>query len=140
MTMIKKVLTKAVAGTAAAGLLMLPAVGTVAPQIANVACQYPDSVSTSMNIDVAKSVVRQGEKNSATIVVRSGAGVPKGNVTFEIQGVNKVRNKNLVNGRATFDIPQLKAGRTYGIDSQFRGSCQYRNSSDTAYVTVVKKR
>jgi hypothetical protein len=141
--MIKKVLGKAIAGTMTAGLLMVPVAGTVAPQVANVACKhaYPDSVATSMNIRVDKAFQRQGEKNFARMTVRSGAGTPTGTVSFRVQSVKKVQYAKLKNGKATFRIPSsLKAGRTYGINSVYFGQCKFRKTDDTAYVTVVKRR
>jgi hypothetical protein len=139
--MIKKVLGKTIAGTLTAGLLMVPVAGTVAPQVANVACNYPDTVATSMNIRVDKAFQRQGETNFARMTVRSGAGTPTGSVSFRVQSVKRVQYAKLKNGKATFRIPSsLKAGRTYGINSVYFGQCKFRKTDDTAYVTVVKRR
>jgi hypothetical protein len=136
--MIKKVLGKAIAGTMTAGLLMVPVAGTVAPQVANVACNYPDTVATSLKLSVDKSFQRQGERNYARIRVRSGAGTPQGLVTFRVRGV-KVDTDRLENGRATFKIPTVGKRGTFKVAAQFYGRCEFRNSSDIAYVTVVKK-
>jgi hypothetical protein len=139
--MIKKVLVKAVAGTATAGVMLVPVAGTVAPQVANVACRYPDTVSTSMNIHVDKAFQRQGERNYARMTVRSGAGAPTGTVSFRIHTVKKVQYAKLKNGKATFRIPSsLKAGRTYGISSIYFGQCKFRKTTDTAFVSVFKKK
>jgi hypothetical protein len=138
--MIKKVLAKTIAGTATAGLMLVPVTGTIAPQISTVACAYPDTVATTTNIKVAKSFQRQGQRNVATVTVRSGAGKPKGTVSFRVH-TGRTHKAQLRNGRATFRIPTwLKAGRTYGIGARFSGACQFRDSRDTAFVTVFRKR
>lgn len=137
--MIKKVFGKAIAGTATAGLMLVPVAGTVAPQVANVACTYPDTVATSVKLSVDKSFQRQGEKNYARVKVRSGAGTPQGVVTFRVRGV-KVDTDRLWHGRATFRIPTAKSGSTFKVSAHFYGNCEFRNSTDIAYVTVVKKK
>lgn len=136
--MLKKALGKAVAGTAAAGLVLVPSAASLAPQFATVACDYPDSVATSTDITLDKTAAPYGSTNTATVQVSSGAGTPEGKVKIRVKGV-QTWTHTLSNGRASQSLPRtLDAGETYTVRGIYNGQCDWRGSSDSAFYTVKK--
>ena len=93
--MITSVLGKALAATAAAAIVLIPSATTIAPQLANTAhptmkppsgphrhppgkkpCKYYDVTTTHTDLTLDKSVVKKGEKVTATVTVTSGNSTP----------------------------------------------------------------
>jgi hypothetical protein len=127
-----------VAGTAAAGLALVPSAVTVAPQFVNVACPYPDTVTTSTSVSLAVVAAPYGASNRATVRVTSGAADPKGRVRISVQGVKTVV-KTVRGGRAGVALPRtLDAQETYTVRARFLGDCEFRGSAATAYYIVNK--
>jgi len=141
--LIAKTLRNAVAGTAAVGAIVLPGAMTVAPQISNMACQYPDSVVTDTEIASQRHFDR-GEVGRAVVTVVSDAGVPNGDVRLVISknGDEKWNSGRVPlpnDGTKGFDLPdKLKVGE-YVLRGKFFGKCQYQNSSDRFAFTVDRK-
>jgi len=141
--MIKKSLRNAVAATAIAGTMVLPAATTVAPQIADVACAYPNSVTTATNI-AAPTVIKDHTSHTATVDVDPGAA--KGRVRFRIVGPLGHHSDVQKNVWAQYDGSPVsfsyggafKAGKNYKLKAKFYGNCKFRNSSDALVVTVVQ--
>ncbi|QIK64974.1 hypothetical protein G7072_00255 [Nocardioides sp. HDW12B] len=148
--MIKKAAVKATVGTAAASLLFLPGATMVAaPSLELMACSYPDSVVTTTELELAKSVVRRGERNQARVEVRSSGPTPRGEVRLTIRkdtrNGSKVvwgRTKGLnQNGVARFKrVKTNLAPDTYEVRAQYLGKCRFRDSSDTDFMTVRPRR
>jgi hypothetical protein len=136
--MLKKILGKAVAGTAAAGLVLVPTAATVSPQVTNVACQYPDSVATTTDVVLASTVAPYGSRNSVTVNVDAGDATARGTVRIRVAGVGSW-TKRVTDGSVTQRLPRtLDANETYRVSAQFKGACRFRNSGDVAFYTVNK--
>lgn len=135
--MIKKTLSKAVAGTAAAGVLILPAATTIAPQFELVKCKYPNSVVTDTEL-IYPTVIKAHTQHSARVNV-DGQGGPDGYVVFQIPDAGIMKQKNVNDGRPVkFKFgKKLDGGRTYTIKAKFFGKCKFRDSSDQGKVTVL---
>ncbi len=141
--MIAKTLKTAVATTAAVGALVAPGAMTVAPQIANMACQYPDSVVTNTTI-ASQRTFERGEVGRATVTVVSDAGVPNGDLrVLVVQDGDTFYNSGRVplpnDGTKGFDLPdKLKPGK-YTIRAKFFGQCKFSDSSDRFRFEVQRK-
>jgi hypothetical protein len=137
--MLKKVVGRAVAGTAAAGLVMVPAVTTVAPQLSNVSCQYNDTVTTSTDLTLRYVVAPYGARNVATATVSAGADDPAGKVRITVAGVGSWTRTLGDGNRVSQALPRaLDAGKTYTVRARFLGKCRFRDSSDGAAYTVQR--
>ena len=121
----------------AAGVFAIAQFG--APGLAT-AAPYPPSVVTSTDLTLQHDTVQEGQSNKAYAKVSSGSGTPTGTVTFTVAGhQSTVALKP--NGTATFNMPtDLAPGKTYKVAAHYNGDGVYKESSDTAYVTVEKKR
>jgi hypothetical protein len=136
--MLKKILGKAVAGTAAAGLVLVPSAVTVAPQFVNVACQYPDPAATSTSVVLDAVAAPFGTRNRVTVNVSSAGATPRGKVIIRVESLGRFV-KTVRGGSATLALPRtLDARNTYTISAKFDGTCRFRNSRDTAQYTVFK--
>jgi hypothetical protein len=136
--MFKKVLGKAAAGTAAASLLFVPGAVTAAPQIATVACEYPDRVATNTQVSLDNMAAPYGSPNTAHVEVSSAAAAPEGQVRVRVE-TGGTWVQQLSGGSATRALPRtLDAGRTYTVRADFIRSCDYAYSFDTIDYIVVK--
>ena len=139
--MIKKALAKAVAGTAAAGLVLVPSAVLAGPQFTNVACDYPDSVATTTDLRLKAVAAPYGTQNTAYVEVNSGTGTPQGKVRLRV-----IRKASYLltlneNGEVTKDLPRsLEAGNTYRVKAAYKGKCDWKNSNDVVNYTVKKAR
>lgn len=142
--MIKKTLRNALAGTAAVGAMIAPGAMTVAPQIDNMACQYPNSVPTNTTIGSQRHF-EHGKVGRATVAVVSDAGVPNGDVRLLVAKNHDVKWSSdrvpLPNdGTKGFDLPDnLKVGE-YVLRAKFFGNCKWMNSSDRFRFEVDRNR
>lgn len=139
--MYKKAIRNAVAGTAASGLLLVPTATTVSPQIANMVCQYPDSIGTTTKAVPFRPVMRKGQRNWVRVRVSSNGPTPRGVVDLTVQRLGTT-TKRLQNGRAVFRLPvkRMRAGKTYAIHAKFFGFCRFKDSQDRTFVIVQKRR
>lgn len=136
--MITKTLRNFVAAAAVGGTMLVPAVTTIAPQVENMACNYPNSIVTNTDI-VAPTVVRDHTANNAVVNVDAGGMKPNGRLRFKVQGRKPTWVQIRDGEPASFSFGgAFKAGRTYKLRAKFHGACRYRNSSDQMIVTVVK--
>jgi len=136
--MVKKLLRNVVASSAAAGMMILPAATSIAPQIQNVACKYPRSIVTQTKL-IYPTVIEAHTTHIARVNV-DGKGGPNGTVRFKLGKHGDPVFKNVVDGSPVrFKFGEtLKGGRTYVVRAKFFGNCRYRNSSDQGKVTVLK--
>lgn len=149
--MIKKAALKATVGTAAASLLFLPGATMVAsPSIELMACTYPDSRGTVTQQSIEKPIVRKRQSNRSFVQVTADRGVPKGTVTLKFAKENRrgdyiakpgLRKTKRINdaGRVRFNISNLNVGQ-WRVIAKFDGTCRFRSSSDTDFVTVLRPR
>lgn len=139
-TILKPLLSAiAVGGVLAVAQVSGPGLVTASPAITTVA-DYPAGVVTNTDLQLDKSRVAAGESNTARVTVSSGAGAPKGTVTFKVGGHQKTVVLSS-SGTASYTMPiDLQAGRTYKVTASFNGGGAWRPSSDSAYVTVAGKR
>ncbi len=139
--MIKKILGKATAGTAAAGLVLVPLAAVSSPQFVTVACDYPDSVATSTDIRLTTVAAPYGTQNTATVQVTSGTGTPQGKVRVRVIGKSSWLLTLDASGRATKPLPRtLDARATYRVKAAYKGDCDWRDSDDTINYTVKRAR
>ena len=150
--MITKTLRNAVAGTAAAAALIAPGAMTVAPQIANMACQYPNSVVTQTTA-TGDRVVEQGDPVKISVNVTSEAGTPNGEVRTKIVGPDRkdkgdkpdvYYNSGFVplpnDGQKGFISRDNMPPGIYTSKSKFNGNCKFASSSDRFRFQVEKSR
>ena len=151
--MLNAIVRKVAVGVASAGLVIAP-VATAAsaataaePQATKYSYskpgkpgKYHGKVVTRTHLKLAKSVGKKGQRNWAFIRVTSGAGKPSGRIILLVNG--KVYGTAVVrNGVARLPFGKnLPAGKTYRVTAVFAGSGKFKDSSDTAYYTVVKKK
>ena len=144
--MIKKTLRNSVVGTAVAGALILPAATTVAPQLQLMACDYPNSVFTTTDVD-APAAVRPGEAVPVSVVVEAAEGEPNGKLIVTITGPSgkrvREKDKGVGDGEREFLFAGFKLGKnqdakTYKVTARFIGTCKFQNSSDSVYFTVQR--
>jgi hypothetical protein len=136
--MLKKVLNRALTGVSAAALVAVPATTVLAPQFTNVACTYPDPAATTTDVSVSRSVVPYGARNAAFVNVASAGATPQGNVVISMTGEGSW-TRRLEGGSARAQLPRyVQASSTYSVTANYRGTCRFRPSSDTAFVTVQK--
>jgi hypothetical protein len=150
----KNVLLRSLAGATAVGsalavsLVAGPAATTASPEIRNVACAYPASVSTTTKVALERPVAIYGVSTSATATVSTdaGAGAPMGRVRFYLKNSDgSLRNtwtESLSGGQATITLPRrLPSNRTYVVRARFlpeHCSTFKRSLSDAAYYIVRK--
>lgn len=117
---LRKVLGRAVVGTAAAGLLAAPLALTTAPQLMNVACNT-DPTETVPTLSLERNVAQYGTKTLATASL-SAAEAGK-QITFALTGANRsqtIDKRVASNGQAQWLLPRgLVADRTYSITARF---------------------
>jgi hypothetical protein len=134
--MLKKVLGRALAGTAATALIAVPSAAMISPQIANMACTYPDPAATSTDVSVSRNVVPYGARNAAFVNVDSAGATPQGAVVIRMTGEGSW-TRRLEGGAARAQLPRyVAANDTYAVTANYRGTCRFRASSDTTFVTV----
>ncbi len=135
--MLKKILGRSAGGTAIAGLVLSAAPIAAAPQIAQMACPYPDGVATSTSMTLTRPIAGFGARSYAKIRVSSGAGTPSGEVDLVIDGRNR-GTYTLNNGATNPRLPLLTSRRTHVVTAVFVESCEYKSSEATKYYTVTK--
>lgn len=136
--MLKKILGKAAAGTAAASLVLVPGAVVAGPQFVNVACDYPGGYATNTDLRLDYTIAPYGTQNHANITVNSGTGTPQGVARLRV-GNRGPWGLTLQNGEADRRVPRkLKAGSTYEVRANYRGKCDHNKSADTAHYTVTK--
>lgn len=142
--MFTRVLGKAVAGTAAAALMMVPAATAVSPQLVDHrsggcgTSGYPSSVATETDLTLDYAAAPYGSKNWAYVDVDSlGAGSPRGQVTLTIEGVRSYTMGLNGAGQAKRPLPRWLKPNTYEITAYYRGKGQCAPSSDNAFYTVM---
>ena len=147
--MITKTLTKAVAGTAAVGAMMAPAAMTVAPQISNMACAYPNTAVTKVDIASQRNW-EKGDVGRAVASVTSEAGTPNGDVRLLVIGPDRkdagdqpdtyfADRAPLPNdGTKGFDLPDNLRVAEYVIRVKFFGHCRFMDSSDKFRMEVER--
>ena len=145
--MFSKYLKRASIKSAAAGSVLAvaaaatPAVVTVAPQIATMACgSYAAPTTTGTELALSRNMGKFGQLVRAWART-NGQGNPQGRVTFSVNGdvFAAVSSERAADGLA---VPRLGAGDTYTIRARFTPDCEgqydYRPSSDSASLTVFK--
>jgi hypothetical protein len=136
--MLKKIVGKAVAGAAAAGLVLVPsATAVAAPQDGYGECQYPDEVITDTTLRLSSYIAPYGTQTVARVTVR-GEGDPRGEVHVRVAGVG-TWTRTLKGDSVTVALPRtLGAQEAYRVTAKFIGKCDYKNSSDHRDYIVVK--
>lgn len=146
--MLKKILFKSVAGTAALGSALAlaalagPATTTAAPELRNVACEYPAEEASTTTLELLRSVGRFGDVNRAFVTVTTPSGPPAGQVRLRVNGTLRATKPLNDNGEATFGLPRyLRAQATHSITARFVpvDDCQVSRSADTASYTVFRR-
>jgi hypothetical protein len=136
--MLKKVLGRALAGTAATALIAVPGAMTIAPQLAPMACTYPDPAATSTDVSVSRTVVPYGARNAAFVNVESAGATPQGAVVIRMSGEGSW-TRRLEGGSARAQLPRyVQAENTYTVTANYRGTCRFRPSSDSIAIVVQK--
>lgn len=152
--MFKKLIYKSVAGATAVGSLLAvslvatPATITSAPAIRNVsdhcANQYAHTVSTTTDLQLARTAAQYGTRNVASVQVSrddAGASQPVGRVRVSILGLQSWTVR-LVDGMATVALPRtLTARRTYIVVARYlpRDCSVFAASrSNRSYYTVIR--
>jgi hypothetical protein len=137
--MYKKILGRSVGGTAVAGLLLAAAPVVAGPQVAPMACTYPDAVATQTTLTLSRSIAGYGAVTQASIKVTSGAGTPQGQVRLLVNGTPRATYTLSASGEARPNLPRtLKARDTYRIEAAFVENCDYKASSAVKFYTVNK--
>ena len=141
--MIKKTMRNAVAGTVAAGAMILPAATTVSPQIENMACNYPNSIVTTLKLN-APSVIRAHQRTRVVINVDAGGFGPNGKVRFRVVKAGHVKRTQWTKVSKGSPVVHhfgkgFKAGKRYKLRAKFFGNCRFRNSADQKVITVLHR-
>lgn len=148
--MLKKVLFKSVASTAAVGTVLagvaLAPVATESPAIRNVACAdagYAGSITTKTDQRLSRYLGQYGSVNVSHVTVTADEGQLDGDVVVRIprrfRKVVPLRADGTVNVR----LPRrLRAGNTYRVVAKYLPACgaddEFRSSRNVDHYTVKK--
>jgi hypothetical protein len=149
--LITKTLTKTAIGMVSAAALIAPGAMAIAPQVSNMACQYPNSVPSKTVATGARQVER-GETVKISVSVTADAGDPNGDVRLLLVGPDRGDKNNdpdvyynsgyvpLPNdAQKGFHVRKNIPVGSYTAKAKFRGSCKFMNSSDRFNFEVTRK-
>jgi len=101
---------------------------------------YAAPIATTTSLTLARSVMRYGSVDLATVKVSSGAGTPSGSVRLDVSNGASYHLTLDRHGAARHALPRtLPAQRTYAVTASYdgQGSCQASGPA-RKYVTVVR--
>lgn len=146
--MLKKILFKSVAGTAALGSALAlttvagPATISAAPELRHVACSYPAEEASTTDVQLRRSMGRFGAVNRAVVTVTAGDAPAEGRVRLQVNGTTRATKRLNDNGMATFGLPRyLRALSTHSVTATFipADDCVTTRSRDAGSYTVYKR-
>jgi hypothetical protein len=147
--MFTRMIAKSVAGVAAFGTVLAGIHGAAltqpaAPEIAAVGCTnpYEDSVRTSTDLSLDRTIGIFGTVNRATVKVTSNvSSTPTGTVRLWIIGAEWAATASLADGEASVRLPRrLSARNTYTVLARYvpPACSDFKRSSSRAYYTVLQ--